>query len=572
MSYFFNGRLWTTPAVMSVVDDAAMFNPSPNVGNVLALLGASVGGAPNTPLEFDDPEQARAALISGDLVDAIKAAFDPSDETVGPSKVIAIRVNPALQASLTLADATTGPAIDLVSTDYGLYTNQIKVKVEAGSVSGLKVTTALGLNSYVQDNIFRNAFSIQYTGAAASAQMTVTGTQITLAAPTGTTVATIALATYPTVQQLVDFINTVAGFSASVLDGNGATPSLNGLDAVAAQDVKTAAYTAVANLQAVVDYFNGLGEGLVTATRHAGGANKPPAAIPFTYLTGGADGVITNTQWSNAFNVLQTVDVQWVVPLSSDPSIAAMADAHVVYMSNIGRMERRSITGMATGTTDLAAIAAAKVLNSDRTSLVHLGYYDYNVNGVLTLYQPYILAALIGGAFSGVSPGTPLTNKSLKLRGIERNLRNPGDTDALIQGGVLCVENTNTGFRVVKSISTWLTNRNFNRVEQSTGAALDFTVRAVRDALASIKGAKGDPQTLGLAVSQAETALRAVSVPDPSGPGVLAGDATNPPYKNITAVLNGDVIGVKFQCSPVIPVNYVAVTVFAVPFSGSASV
>ncbi|HCE08544.1 MAG TPA: hypothetical protein DEQ40_08080 [Oxalobacteraceae bacterium] len=571
MSYFFNGRLWTTPAVMSVVNDAAMFNPSLDVGNVVALIGASVGGAPNTPLVFSDPEQARSMLISGDLVDAIKAAFDPSDETVGPSTVVAIRVNPALQSALTLADSTTGPAIDLVSTDYGLYTNQIKVKVEAGSVQGLKLTTSLGLNSYVQDNVYRNAFSIQYTGANASAQMTITNTTVTLASPTGTTVATIALATYPTVQQLVDFINTVPSFSASVLDGNGLAPALNGLDSIAAQDVKTALYTAVANLQAVVDYFNSQAEGLVTATRHTG-AGKPPAAIAFTYLTGGSDGVITNTQWSDAFTVLQTVDVQWVTPLTIDASVVAMADAHVVYMSNIGRMERRAITGTATGTTDIAAIAAAKVINSDRTSLVHLGYYDYNAAGVLTLYQPYILAAMIAGAFSGVNPGTPLTNKSLKLRGIERNLRNPADTDALINGGVLCVENTSTGYRVVKSISTWLNNKNFNRVEQSTGVALDFTARSVRKALATLKGAKGNPQTLGLAVAKAETVLRALSVPDPSGPGVLAGDATNPPYKNIQATLIGDVMAVSFQCSPVIPVNYIPVTIFAVPYTGSASV
>ena len=46
----------------------------------------------------------------------------------------------------------------------------------------------------------------------------------------------------------------------------------------------------------------------------------------------------------------------------------------------------------------------------------------------------------------------------------------------------------------------------------------------------------------------------------------------NPPFKNIAAQLNGDVIGVQYQCSPVIPVNYVGVTVSAVPYSGSVTV
>jgi hypothetical protein len=37
------------------------------------------------------------------------------------------------------------------------------------------------------------------------------------------------------------------------------------------------------------------------------------------------------------------------------------------------------------------------------------------------------------------------------------------------------------------------------------------------------------------------------------------------------AQLIGDVLAVQFQCSPVIPVNYIPVTVFAVPYTGTAS-
>jgi len=65
--------------------------------------------------------------------------------------------------------------------------------------------------------------------------------------------------------------------------------------------------------------------------------------------------------------------------------------------------------------------------------------------------------------------------------------------------------------------------------------------------------------------------LRELARPEPIGPGVLAGDAESPPYKNITANLEGDVLRVEFQCSPVIPVNYIPVAIYAVPYSGSAS-
>jgi hypothetical protein len=569
MPVFFAGRQWVSPATMSTVDDSAMANQNLSVGNVVALIGTSVGGAPNTPLTFGDPSTAEATLIGGELLTAVKKAFNPSDEVGGAASVVVIRVNPALQSSMTLLDASSSPAINLLSADYGAWNNQIKVKVQAGSVQGLQATTQYGTSYYTQDNIYRNAFSIQYSGAGASATMSVTGTSVALSVA-GSAVATIDLTQMKTIQQLVDAIDVVPGFLATVLDGNGIQAALNGLDYVSSVDVKTSLYTATANLQALIDWFNSSAQGFVVATR-ATNAGKVPAPSSFAYLTGGSDGVTTNTQWSAAFTTLQNVDVQWVTPISSDPSIAAMTDAHVQYMSTTGRKERRAICGTALGTTDIAAIAAAKAINSDRTSLVHLGYYDYDANGDLTLFSPYLTAAIIAGAFAGVNPGTPLTNKSITVRGLERNLNNPTDTDALIKGGVLCVENASTGYMIVKSISTWLVNSNYNRVEQSVGTALDFTVRNVRNALDVLRGQKATPQNMARAVSIADSTLRLLAVAEPSGPGVLVGDAKNPAYKNIQATLSGDVIGVQFQCSPVLPINYIPVSVFAVPYSGTAS-
>ena len=567
MGVFFNGKLWVSPATMSVVDDTAMYNRNLSVGNVLALIGRSSGGEPDKALRFGSPSEAIAVLRDGELLTAVLKAFDPSSQTGGPAEVVAVRVNPALQSALVLKDGAANDVITLESTDYGLYTNQIKIKVESGSVSGKKVTTMFGNEYYTEDNIARNAFSLTYGGAGAGA-ISISNSTVTLKVDAATVVA-IALADYPTVQQLVDRINVVADFAAEVLDGNGVKAALNGLDSLTDQALSGTPHIATANLQAVVDWINSTSEGFVTATREAG-AGAVPANIGYTYLTGGSDGTVTNTEWQNAFTTLQTVDVQWVVPVSGSDSIHAMADTHVAFMSNVGRMERRAIVGMVSGSTDDAAIDAAKAINSDRTSLVHLGFYDYDATGRLVLMEPYILAALLAGAFSGVNPGTALTNKTVKVRGLERDLRNPTDTDQLINGGVLCVENTNSGFKVVKSISTWLVNDNYNRVEVSTGVATDFVARNVRQALDILRGERGNPITLSRAVSIADSALRELARPEPQGPGVIVGDKANPAYKNITASLEGDMLRVEFQCSPVIPVNYIPVTIFAVPYTGTA--
>src|SRR5438067_4300922 len=183
MGYFFNGRLWISPATMSSINDNALGNKNLSVGNVLALIGASTGGQPNTALRFGSPSEAAAVLQSGELLDAVKKAFAPSAQIGAPATVVAIRVNPATQATLALNNASAAAVINLTSTDYGAYTNQIKVKVAAGTTTGLQLTAQLGANYYTQDNVARNAFSIQYSGGQATARMSITATQLTLEAP-----------------------------------------------------------------------------------------------------------------------------------------------------------------------------------------------------------------------------------------------------------------------------------------------------------------------------------------------------------------------------------------------------
>lgn len=570
MSVYFDGALRTTPSVNVAVVDTAMQNTNTGAGVTLAILGQGTGGKPATALSFGRATDAAAAL-GGELADAVRA-FNPSPDTNAPLNIVFMRVNSATQSTLDIKDAAAATVGTLTSTDYGLKTAQIKIKIETGTTAGLKVTTGVGNALTVQDNIYRNAFSIQYSGGQSTATMTISNTAVILSAPAGTPVATIDLATYPTVQQLVDRINTVTSFAATVVDSNGAKPTLNALDSVtAAADVKTTAYVAKANLQAFVDYLNGPNENLVTFTR-AVGAGTVPAVLPYTYLTGGTEGTTTNTDWQNAFTALQTADVQIVVPLSSSASIWAMADTHVKFSAAVLRRPRRAICGMAIGSTDVQAIAAAALLNSDRTALTHLGGYDYDANGNLKLYAPYIVAAMIGGGLASISPGTPMTNKALTLRGLERKLSNPTDTDALINGGVLCVEVTDDGlYKVVQSISTWLTDDKFNKVELSCGLAVDYVVRRVQKELGVLKGGKQSPSQLGSAIGITSATLTECAKAEPIGPGAIVGDANSPAYRNINATILGDVTSVQFECSPAIPNNFVNVTVYTAPYSGTAS-
>ena len=95
--------------------------------------------------------------------------------------------------------------------------------------------------------------------------------------------------------------------------------------------------------------------------------------------------------------------------------------------------------------------------------------------------------------------------------------------------------------------------------------------RNVRQALDVLRGEKATPILLSRAVEIAKATLTELARAEPQGPGVITGDAESPAFRNIKATLDGDVVRVEFQCSPVIPANYVLVSIFAVPFSGTAT-
>jgi hypothetical protein len=202
---------------------------------------------------------------------------------------------------------------------------------------------------------------------------------------------------------------------------------------------------------------------------------------------------------------------------------------------------------------------------------VYPGYWDFDANGVLTLYPSCLSAAIIAAASASVSPGVALTNKAINVRGLEVALKNPTDTDELISGGVLALEDTDEGFKVVKSNTTWLQNANFNRVEDSTGAAVDYATQTLRKELDVLRGGGASPAALGRAEKITDATCRDLSVPAPNGPGIFVGDANSPPFKNIQVSVVGDRIAVTLQASPIVPANYVTITLFIVPYSGSSN-
>lgn len=570
-----------TPGAFSTTNDTAMNPVSAGTGNKIVFMGTSTGGQPNTLLgPFADPTSAAKVLIGGELLTAVQKGFSASTEVGAPSSVYAVNVGSAPAATLSLKDSTGADAIDLTTVQYGSAANTAMVAVYDGSVSGTEISVKnAGGSAITVDNIKRDSFSLAYAGSEASASITVAAEQVTLYAPAGTSVASLDLNQYQTVPELVDAINAVSGFEATIAVAAANSMALNALDPCTNVALGSAAVTLTSNLQAQIDFFNSTsGGGIFTAAR-AATATGPVVPVGWKTVAPVTVPAPLVTDWTNAFSMLEGQWVDHIAVVSPNAAVWTAADAHAQYMTKTAQMPRRVYAGPALGMSRDQVAQLGGALNSDRTALIWPGVYMYDANGNKTLYPPYIAAALVAAGFAGLSPGQSMTNVSLDVLGLEVAVAIPTDTDVLIPGGIMPLATDRDGVtKVIRAVTTWLTDNKFDRVEVSTSIAVDFVNMTVLDAVRARLGTAGaqgmgvSPETVAGVISDCQTALNYCAKPVPQGPGVIVGDSNNPAWDYLNGEADGDKITVNFECHPVIPVNFIPVNNSIVPYSGTVSV
>jgi hypothetical protein len=560
------------PQSIAIIDDSEM-EAGNNVNDVaIGVVGRSTGGAPGVPLTFTTARAARKALLGGELPQAIERMYNPGVQP-GAYRVVAVRLdgdtaisgNLALQASLTLKDdGGAANAIILTSGDYGTVANDISVEIAAPSTTGAgkNLTVFAGGSEIVGVDVGAEGIQVQYTGTATAATVTVTGTALTTAA---TGVAgddqNLAFATYDTLQKLVDALNATGVYEATVTGLNPLAAS-DSLDKHVASDVKTDPVDLRADLQRAVDWFNSVAGDFVAAAKQSAATTGLLDDIPRTYLAGGRNPTITNNSWQQAFDALSGVDVRLVAVVSGDATVHAMAVGHCQAMSAPEiKKERRAILGGPTGETAAQAKARALALNDDRAQLVYPGVYD---DDGTTLLAPYMVACQLTGISAGLRPGFAKTAKFIRAAGIERVL-DEATINALEQSGVCVIkEITGKGFKIVHDQTTWLRDTKFNRREMATGMVVDRVLQAVRDTADARIGEVSGPETRNIIAGDIAATLSTLAAL-----GLLTGDGTNPPYKNISVRPVGDRVEISFVIQCGVPMNFVGIVIKVTPFTGA---
>src|SRR5699024_6227708 len=106
-------------------DTSAITGSSSGSDKIVMLIGSAKGGEPNTVYKVRNYIQAKQVFRSGELLDALEMAWSPSGESAGAGDILALRVEDAVNATLT-----KGP-VKFSSKLFGEEANQIQVALKS---------------------------------------------------------------------------------------------------------------------------------------------------------------------------------------------------------------------------------------------------------------------------------------------------------------------------------------------------------------------------------------------------------------------------------------------------------
>jgi hypothetical protein len=461
--------------------------------------------------------------------------------------------------------AGTYGILTAIAWDWGLHSNQVKIKLEAGTVEGKKATVQfMAETAYVVDDILRESLSIVYSGSEASCSLTTNATGLKTFTPTHTDELDILYSNFPTVQDLVNYLNDQTGYSCTALTLN-STEYSEHLDWVSGTNIKTTPVTLYSNVQALIEALETC-PWIYSVTYNVTQVGRIALdnITSWEYFTGGTDGAYTTSEWTSSLTLLEDEDVQFVGASSESSSVHALIRTHCDSMNSVtGRKERQFILGGAAGETVDQFITRCQTLNSDSGSLVYPEFQDLNRDGKYVIWwSPAYYAAKLLGMVTCVTIPEPLTNKqlyvlnflSVSTSNIEKIIKN---------GGVVGYKNPVGQFVTVRMLTTYQ-GEELQRCEFSMRRESLYVNKDLRNAVEATF--IGRAMTNGLLTDVDSTVNQKLIQYESLG--IFNGD---PPYWGYVRRVNGDQIIIEFSCYLTPPTNFIFITSHMAVFASTAS-
>lgn len=523
----FNGKTIRKPGAYSrsKVDNSA--GAPLRATDILMLVGESSKGAPGSStgvLTFaaERLDSLVEMFGEGPLVDCAIAAARPSKQSgIGGASVIKVyKTNASTQAS-AMVKKSTSDIYQIKDKAWGLEGNDLSIVVAAGSSGNQKLISIAKVGDTTEslgENAATQILNIRYVGDGSAATMTISGAsqqgKTLVTSLTGQTDGSlnlnIALKNY-TMKTLVDYINSQVGYSANLLSVSNSQKSGIELDPVTATNIKPALVVQYRLQYEIMDIINASAR--VSAEIQAASVVGVPDNAT-TFLTGGAKGASTNTNFSNGFSASFAEEYNVLLPCISRDASEDIADAnqgftdasstytlsavlvgantHLVLRGDTkNRKEAQGFAGVRKSTKS-AAFAQISAIGSELMQITMQDCLAVDAQGNERYMHPHVYAAFAAGMRTGMPVGEPLTFKYPNviqvghfinpLTGLDAGDFNPGlDFDAAIDAGVLFTEKVSGGNRWVVDNTSYGIDDSFVYNRGSVMSASIFVAKTLRE-------------------------------------------------------------------------------------------
>jgi hypothetical protein len=420
-------------------------------------------------------------------------------------------------------------------------TGNVVIVISGYNVDGVASTQTITLSNTtkVTSNVFTQIYGLSITNTAkAGLVLTIDGVAFDL-----------DLSTFETVNEVVDFVNqanTDYHFTANYLASK--TYNATALDGFRlAQDIKGVESVVTANLQELIDTLGA--SKVVSLVRVGTDACDDFIDITGTFLIGGNQSNVVLGDWTSALELIETSDIQIIVPWSSDVDVHKEILKHCT-KSALAGSERNAWVG-ASANQSITNIKDnwVKALNNRNLAIVGQSVKVTNPQGVIQTLEPKYLALICACMQAGTPVATPLTRKRPDVVDVLGSwIANRDVTDA-IKAGICALTSDNQGWRIERSVTTWIRDDNPIYSEVSANESINTSVRDLRNALDIYIGDRNlnvtSARILGIVSARLDQQVL---------------DGVIKAYKNIVLENIGDTLKVNYTVAAVEPLNFIAIT------------
>lgn len=358
-------------------------------------------------------------------------------------------------------------------------------------------------------------------------------------------------------RELIEAINSLSGFTATY-DAGRSYPA-DEIDALTSSDIIAIGNKATlrADLYAVIQAL--APSQLVDVERASGGtkrlAQSDGDASVNVRLSGGASSAVVLSDWTDALQTIESSDIQIVVAWTNAINEMKEIKRHLPLAARAGR-ERNAWMSVAANTS-LATLKSdyTQELNDRNIAIVGQSIDVINPRGIKETLAPKYLSLMLAAMQAGSAVGTPLTRKRPDVVDVSGAWDPNRDAADAIRAGVVSLSFSSLGYRVERSVTTYLEDDNPIFSEVSANESVNASIRGLRSQLDALIGTANRSLTANRVTSLAQAQLnRQVQ------------DGTIKAFRDVVVQDQGDTLVVGYTVAAIEPLNFIKLDVTVARF------